>query len=161
MTTSIDALRELLGSLPDWQQAHVGFDAAIEGIPEHLHGTVPPGLPYSPWQLLEHLRITQHDILDSCVNPAYREKAWPDDYWPPPAPATAVAWTESVVAYRRDRDAIRALIHDPAIDPFAAIPHGTGQTYLREVVLVADHAAYHVGQLVLVRRLLGIWPDTR
>lgn len=161
MTTSVDALREFLGGLQDWQQAHVGFDAAIEGIPAHVFGTVPPGFPYSAWQLLEHLRITQHDILDFCVNPAYREMAWPDDYWPDPAPPTAAAWTESVAAYRRDRDAIRALIRDSTIDPFAAIPHGTGQTYLREVVLVADHTAYHVGQLVLVRRLLGIWPDAR
>ena len=103
--------------------------------------------------------MAQNDILDFCLNPAYREKKWPDDYWPSyPAPPSEAAWDESVASYARDRDALKQLVRDPAIDLAAKIPHGTGQTYLREVMLVADHTSYHVGQIVLVRRLLGIWP---
>ena len=118
-----------------------------------------PGLPYSPWQLIEHIRMAQHDILDFCVNTSYREKKWPDDYWPSyPAPPSDAAWDESVASYVRDRDALKRLARDPQIDLTAKIPHGNGQTYLREILLVADHTSYHVGQLVLVRRLLGIWP---
>ena len=153
------ALRAQLARAVDWHEAHVDFGAAIDGIPVDLRGAVPPGLPYSPWQLLEHLRIAQHDILEFCVNPAYQEMKWPDAYWPSEAaPPDAAAWDEAVAAYRRDHEAVRRLATDPAVDLLATIPHGTGQTYLREVLLVADHAAYHVGQLVLVRRLLGIWP---
>jgi uncharacterized damage-inducible protein DinB len=152
-------LREHLRKLLDWEDAHVDFDAAVEGIaPEH-RGVAPAGIPFSPWQLLEHLRITQHDILDFCRNAAYRERAWPKEYWPasssPPADS---AWEESIQQYRRDRDALKRLAADPALDLFARIPHGTGQTYLRELLLVADHNSYHVGQLVLVRRALGAWP---
>jgi hypothetical protein len=109
------------------------------------------------WQLLEHVRLAQHDILDFCVNPDYREMRWPDDYWPAPGPPSEEAWIESLVACRRDRDALIALARDPRIDLFARIPHGDGQTYLRELLLAADHAAYHVGQMVMVRQLLGIW----
>jgi uncharacterized damage-inducible protein DinB len=116
-------------------------------------------MPHSPWQLLEPLRLTQHDILDFCRNPAYSERAWPKDYWPSSAaPPTAAAWDESITAFRREREELKQLAQDPALDLFARIPHGTGQTYLRELLLVADHNAYHIGQLVLVRRSLGIWP---
>lgn len=152
------AIRDHLARVLDWREAHAGFDAAVEGIPPALRRTAPAGLPHSPWQILEHLRIAQHDILDFTINPSYEEKTWPDDYWPAAAPPTDSAWDESVAAYRRDRDAVKALARDPEIDLAARIPHGSGQTYLREILLVADHAAYHVGQLVLVRRLLGIWP---
>jgi hypothetical protein len=151
------AVRTLLVSLLAWEDAHVGFDAAIEGIPEDKRGTQPPGL-HSPWELVEHLRITQHDILDFSVNPGYEELEWPQDYWPPtPAPSSAAAWDGSVALFRRDREALQKLAADPAVVLTAKIPHGTGQTYLREILLAADHAAYHVGQLVLVRQLLGIW----
>jgi uncharacterized damage-inducible protein DinB len=119
---------------------------------------VPEGLPYSPWQLLEHLRLAQHDILDFCLNPSYEEMNWPDDYWPAsPSPPSAAAWDDSVAAYRRDLEAMQRLAGDPKIDLFATIPHGSGQTYLREILLVVDHAAYHIGQIVLVRRSLGNW----
>ena len=151
------ALREQLARLLDWHEAHAGFDKAVDGMPPGLCGLTPPGLPHSPWQILEHIRIAQQDILDFCVNPAYQEKTWPDDYWPSAAPPDASAWRESVAACRRDRAALQALVRDPRTDLFATIPHGTGQTFLREVLLVADHASYHVGQLVLVRRLLGAW----
>jgi len=154
-------LREQLARFLDWHDAHADFDAVVDGISPDLRGAVPSNLPYSAWQILEHLRITQHDILDFCRNPAYREMEWPKDYWPPtPAPPTESAWEASVTAYRRDREAMQQLARDPETDLFATIPHGSGQTYLREVLLVVDHAAYHIGQLVLVRRLLGIWPST-
>jgi uncharacterized damage-inducible protein DinB len=152
------ALREQLARLLVWEDAHAGFDAAIEDIPPGRRGTQPAGLPYSPWQLLEHLRRTQRDILEFCRNPAYTELSWPDDYWPttaaPPSPA---AWDDSVRAFREDRQALQQLAADPKVELMARIPHGQGQTYLRELVLAADHAAYHIGQLVVVRRLLGIW----
>ena len=152
-------LREQLVKLLSWEDAHVGFDAAIADIPTKLRGNVPAGLPYSPWQLLEHLRITQHDILDFCRNPGYTEMSWPNDYWPKGAsPATTADWDKSVQQFRHDRSQLEALARDPAIDLEAKIPHGTGQTYLRELLLAADHAAYHIGELIVVRRLLGAWP---
>jgi hypothetical protein len=153
------AVRGFLSTLLSWEDAHVGFDAAVADIPPDLQATQPAGLPYSPWQLVEHLRITQHDILDFCVNPKYAEMAWPDDYWPrTPAPVGASAWDESVRRFQQDRKALQHMAADPGIDLNAKIPHGSGQTYLRELILVADHSSYHIGQLVLVRRLLGIWP---
>jgi uncharacterized damage-inducible protein DinB len=150
-------MRELLAKLVGWSEAHVAFDDAVAGIPESLRGTQPSGL-HSPWELLEHLRITQHDILDFCVNPNYEKMHWPQDYWPSSAaPASAAAWDDSIAQFKRDRDALQKLALDPAVDLTARIPHGQGQTYAREIVLVADHTAYHVGQLVLVRQLLGAW----
>lgn len=140
-----------------WQDAHVNFDRAVKGIPVKFRGVMPKGLPWSLWQLLEHMRICQHDILDFCRNPEYVELS-PEDYWPPSAaPASANAWQKSVAAFRRDLRALQRLARDRDVDPFARIPHGNGQTYLRELVLVADHNAYHVGQLVAVRRALGVW----
>jgi len=152
------ALRDQLARLLDWHEAHVGFDKAVAGIPPELRGNRPAGLPYSPWQLIEHLRITQHDILDFCQNPTYEEMKWPDDYWPSSnAPASTAKWEDSLNQFRRDREALQGLAKDPNVDLFARIPHGTGQTYIRELLLVADHTSHHVGQLIVVRRLLGIW----
>ena len=157
--SSEERLREHLRKMLDWEDAHVDFDGAVEGIAADRRGSAPAGIPFSPWQLLEHMRITQHDILDFCRNAAYQEKAWPKEYWPAsPSPPTPSAWDESVAAYRKDREDLKRLAADPSRDLFAKIPHGTGQTYLREILLVADHNAYHVGQLILVRRGLGIWP---
>jgi hypothetical protein len=151
-------LREQLAKLLSWEEAHVGFDAAVAGLPAELRGTAPAGLPYSPWQLVEHLRITQHDILDFCRNPTYKEMSWPADYWPRGAePPSDSAWNASIDQFRRDRSELEALARDPAIDLEDRIPHGTGQTYLRELLLVADHTAYHIGELIVVRRLLGAW----
>ena len=153
------ALRQLLAGLLAWGDAHVTFDAAVDAIPVGLRGRRPRGLPHSLWELVEHLRIAQHDILDFCVNPKYKEMKWPDDYWPrAAAPRSAAAWSASLKQYRRDRRALQALAADTAIALEDRIPHGSGQTYLRELVLVADHNAYHVGQIVLVRQALGIWP---
>lgn len=154
-----DPLRSHLTKLLDWHDAHVDFDGAVDGVAPELRGRQPQGLPYSPWQILEHLRLSQHDILDFCVNPAYEEMKWPDEYWPKTvAPPSADAWTASIAAFKADCDALKRLAADPSVDLFAKIPHGHGQTYLREVLLVADHNSYHIGQLVAVRRLLGAWP---
>lgn len=151
-------VRELLRKALAWEDAHVSFDKAVAGIPEALRGKQPAGVPHSPWQLVEHLRITQRDILDFCRNADYQEMKWPDDYWPTaPAPPSAAAWNASIRQYREDRQALEALAVDRSVDLDAHIPHGSGQTYMRELVLVIDHSAYHVGQLVLVRRLLGAW----
>jgi uncharacterized damage-inducible protein DinB len=154
-----DPLREQLARVLDWNDAHVGFDAAVDGIGPAHRGVVPEGMAHSAWQLLEHLRIAQHDILDFCVNASYKEMTWPDDYWPAdPQPPSEAAWDDAVAGYVRDRDAVKRLARDQKVDLHATIPHGSGQTYLREILLVADHAAYHVGQIVVLRRLLGIWP---
>ena len=153
------AIREQLAKLLEWEDAHANFAAAVAGLPETLRGRTPAGLPYSPWQLLEHLRITQHDILDFCENPKYQELSWPKDYWPPSAePPSAGAWTDSIRAFERDRAALQRLSRNPAVDLESPIPHGQGQTYLRELLLAADHAAYHIGELIVIRRLLGAWP---
>jgi len=155
-----DALRVLLSKLLSWEDAHVSFDGAVEGIPPDFRGSRPEGAPHSPWQLLEHIRICQRDILDFCRDPEYVERKV-EDYWPSgTAPPTDAAWDGSIASFRRDRDALKALAADSETDLFAPIPHGSGQTYLRELVLVADHNSYHVGQLVLLRNLLGIWPKS-
>lgn len=152
------SLRTHLTNLLSWHDAHVDFETAVADLSEDLRGRVPRGAPYSIWQLVEHLRIAQNDILDFCVNPHYEEKRWPDDYWPAdPAPPDGRAWTASLDSYRRDLAQVQQLAADTSIDLFGAIPRGSGQTYLREILLVADHAAYHVGQIVIVRRMLGAW----
>jgi hypothetical protein len=151
-------LRAHLKKTLDWEDAHAGFDAAVKGLAPALRGQTPAGLPHSPWQLLEHLRRCQKDILDFCRDPDYVEPKSMDEYWPASAaPPSEAAWEKSVAAFRRDRDALRRLADDEKIDLFARVPQGTGQTFLRELLLVADHNAYHVGQLVLVRQLLGSW----
>jgi uncharacterized damage-inducible protein DinB len=156
--TTDKAIREHVAALLDWEQAHVGFGTAVKGISAKMRGIVPTGWDYSAWQLVEHIRIAQADILEFCVNPKYKEKKWPDDYWPKSAaPRNAAAWTASQAQIRRDLKALQRLAGNPTIDLTARIPHGTGQTYLRELLLIADHTAYHVGQIVALRRQLGIW----
>jgi hypothetical protein len=152
-------VREHVARLLSWEEAHASFDSAVANLPEHLRGTKPKGLPYSPWQLIEHIRIAQYDILEFCRNPEYVELKWPDDYWPSSvAPANPAAWANSIKDFRRDRSALQQLCRDPNIDLESEIPPGRGQTYLRELLLVADHTAYHVGELVVLRRLLEAWP---
>ena len=159
MSQRLGAIRDHLAHLLEWGEAHATFEVAVADLPPDLRGRTPAGLPYSPWQLVEHLRITQHDILDFCRNPGYQELDWPGEYWPTSAaPPSAKAWDESLGRYREDRAALQALARDPAVELTARIPHGTGQTYLRELLVVADHNAYHLGELVVVRRQLGIWP---
>jgi len=153
-----NAFREHLVRVLGWEDAHVGFDKAVDGIPAGKRGARAPGIEHSAWQLVEHLRLAQEDILDFCVNPHYvHTMAWPDDYWPGPTPPADAAWTESIASFRRARERMQALAREVE-DLTAHVPTGNeNQTYLRAILLAADHTAYHVGQLVLVRRALGIW----
>lgn len=151
-------IRDHLVSQLTWRSAHATFDDVVQGIPPTYYGQQPDGVPYSLWQLLEHMRLTQRDILDFCRDPDYVEPSWPDDYWPDAQePPEAYAWSQSIVQFRNDLEAMKNLITNPDIDLIGQIPHGDGQTYLREALLLADHNAYHLGQMVVVRRLLGIW----
>ena len=155
-----DSLREHLRELLGGGHAHLTFDKAIAGLPPELRGARPPGLPHTPWRLLEHLRIAQWDILRFSIDPAHISPEFPKGYWPEgDAPPVADAWDRSVASFRADLKAMMDLVADPAVDLFAPLPHGQGQTVLREALLVADHNAYHLAQLVDVRRLLGAWPD--
>ncbi len=158
-SSSSSAIRALLAGALDWGDAHAGFDRALEGLPADLRGRRVEGLQHSAWEIVEHLRLAQADILDFCRNAAYAERTWPDEYWPPsPAPPSDAAWGASLAAFRRDRLAVKRLATNPRIDLTARIPHGSGQTYAREVLLVLDHNAYHLGELVALRRALGSWP---
>jgi uncharacterized damage-inducible protein DinB len=158
MTTD-SGIRNQLAAMLAWKDAHVDFDAAVAGIPAEVRGTRPANLPHSLWEVVEHLRLAQHDILDFCLNPGYEEMTWPDDYWPSTQePPGESSWEKSLAQYREDRARLQKMAGDPAVDLTARIPHGQGQTYLRELLLVADHAAYHVGELIVLRRLLGVWP---
>lgn len=159
-TESNDPLRAHLQRALGWQDAHVSLADSVADLAPKLRGMAPAGFQHSPWQLLEHLRRAQHDILDFCQNPSYKELHWPDDYWPSSAaPPTAAAWEESIAAFNRDVAALRQLAGDPRCDLFAKITHGSGQTYLRELLLVIDHNAYHVGQIIAVRKALGAWRE--
>ncbi len=151
-------LREHLVKLLRGRQAHVTFEDTVGDFPARLRGVKPKGVPYSAWQLVEHLRLAQWDIYDFCVNPEYKELRWPDDYWPrTAAPPNNAAWQKSLRQFQADRNRMVRLVRNPRTDLYARIPWGSGQTILREALLVADHNSYHVGQLVLLRRLLGQW----
>ena len=148
-------LRNHLVNLLRGGQAHLQFDDAVQGIPIALRGKRPKGAAHSPWELLEHLRIAQSDILEFSRNPKHKSPDWPEGYWPTlPAPPTRSAWKESADAFRADLEAMIALVRNPKTDLFAKLPHGTGQTLLREALLVADHNAYHLGQLATVKHQL-------
>ncbi|HEX3129523.1 MAG TPA: DinB family protein [Thermoanaerobaculia bacterium] len=155
---SDQSLRDHLLELLRGGSAHLTFDKAIKGLPADLRGARAQDLPHTPWQLLEHLRLAQWDILDFSRNPDYKELRFPDDYWPETAaPPDDQAWDRSVEQFRSDLQAMRDLVADPKTDLFAKIPWGNGQTILREAMLIADHNAYHVGQLVILRQALGAW----
>ena len=154
-------LRDNLGRSLSWHEAHVDWKKAVAGIPAKDQGKRPKGAEHSPWELLEHMRLATWDILEFSRDPKHVSPDWPAGYWPKkPAPPNAGAWEKSVRALERDLDEMRKLVNDPRIDLVAPIPGGAGQTILREALLIADHNAYHLGQLVLVRRLLGCWPET-
>ena len=158
MPTSTDALRDHLVRALAWEDAHVGFDAAVDGIPPERRGARAAGFEHSPWQLVEHIRLAQEDILDFCVNARYEHTmTWPDDYWPDLAPSGDAAWTDSLAAYAHAREHLKRLARDVP-DLTANVPTGNDtQTYLRAILLVVDHTGYHVGQLVALRRALGVW----
>lgn len=157
--TNEETLREHLVKLLNWDCAHESFDM-IADFPERVRGTRPEGMPYTAWQLLEHMRICQWDIHKFCRNPDHVSPKFPDGYWPESgAPPDREAWDNSVNSFRSDLKAMQDLIADPSTDLFRPISHGDGQTILREALLLADHNAYHLGQLMAVRRLLGAWPD--
>ena len=159
MRASSDPLRAQLARILDWQEAHVNFDDAITGIPAAKRGARAAGFEHSPWELLEHMRIAQKDILDFCVNRKYvHDLKGPDDYWPAsPAPASAKAWNASVAAFKADRDKWKKLVGTTK-HLFATVPTGKdNHTYIRGILLLADHNSYHLGQLIAVRRALGIW----
>ena len=152
------SLRRHLVDLLNGGNAHATFDQAVRNLPEALRGKRPRGAEHSPWQVLEHLRIAQSDILEFSRDPRHESPDWPTGYWPArPAPPDAKAWDKSARAFRRDLKAMCDLVADPKTDLHAKIPHGSGQTVLREALLVADHNAYHLGELVLLRRMLGAW----
>jgi hypothetical protein len=156
-----EAVRSHLVSLLSWHDAHPDFDAAIAGLPAKLRGAKPANLPHTPWRLVEHMRIAQSDILEFCRNPRHVSPKFPEGYWPEgDAPPSAQAWDKTIAAFRADLQAMCDLVANPNTDLFAPIKHGDDQTILREALLVADHNAYHVGQLITVRRLLGAWHET-
>lgn len=159
MRETTDLIRDHLARALDWEDAHVGFDKAVAGIPPDKRGARAAGVEHSLWQILEHIRIAQEDILDFCSNANYEHnRKWPDDYWPKEdAPPSGKAWDDSIAAYKRSLEAMKQLARDVG-DLTAPVPTGKPtQTYLREILLVIDHTAYHAGQLIDVRRALGIW----
>ncbi len=140
--------------------AHVSFEKAVANLPEGPRGKKPRGMPYSPWQQLEHMRICQWDILEYIRNPHHESPEWPEGYWPEKASPTRNAWAKSVKAFQADRQALLDMAADPSTDLLARIPADPdGPTILHELLLVADHNAYHLGQLVLLRRLLDSWSE--
>jgi hypothetical protein len=153
------SLREHVLYLLKGGGAHLHFDAAVADLPAELRGAKPPGLPHTPWRLVEHMRIAQWDILEFSRNPKHVSPEFDAGYWPAgDAPPDDAPWDRGLAGFRADLKAMQDLVADPATDLFAPIPHGQGQTILREALLVADHNSYHLGQLVTVRRLLRAWP---
>jgi hypothetical protein len=156
--TQEQSLREHVLYLLKGGGAHVDFEKAIKNLPAELRGKKPRGVEHSCWEILEHMRLAQQDILEFSRDAKHQSPKWPEGYWPQSAaPPNPRAWNKSVLAFRADLDAMCELVSNPTTDLFARIPHGEGQTILREALLVADHNAYHLGALVTVRRLLGAW----
>jgi hypothetical protein len=152
-------LREHVVELLNGRGAHAGFDDVAKDMPEKLRGVKPDGLPHSAWMLLEHLRLAQWDILEFSRNPKHKSPKWPEGYWPKTeTPPNAAAWNKSIQRFRKDLKAMQDLVANSKTDLYARIPWGDGQTILREALLMADHNAHHLGQLIDVRRLLGTWP---
>ena len=154
----IQSLRKELDRLLAGKGAHADFDAAVADFPAKLRGVRPEGAAHSAWEVLEHLRIAQWDMLEFSRDPKHVSPAWPAGYWPKSSePESGVAWGLTVKAFHRDLAAMRKLVSDPKSDLFTPFAHGEGQTLLREALQMADHNAYHIGELVLLRRLLGAW----
>jgi hypothetical protein len=153
------ALRHQLTDLLDGADAHMSFAEAVADFPDDAINRRPPNVDYTAWHLLEHLRLTQADILDYVTNPAYVEPSWPADYWPDrDATATRAQFDQTIQEFETDLAALRALVADPARDLFAVIPGTPGHTLLREVRIDADHNAYHIGEFAILRQVMGTWP---
>jgi uncharacterized damage-inducible protein DinB len=158
----MDPLRQQLLDYLKGGHAHATFDDAVKNLPSALRGKKPEGASHTPWQLLEHLRIAQHDILEFSRDASHVSPKWPEGYWPAEStPPSDAAWDKSIAAFNKNLEEFRALISDPDPDHdlYAKLPHGDGQTLLREALLIIDHNAYHVGQLVMLRVQLGAWPS--
>jgi len=154
------SLRDHLIYVLKGEGAHPKFEDAVDDFPAELRGKKVPNFPHTAWMLLEHLRIAQWDILEFSHNAKHKSPGWPSGYWPKEeAPPSTSAWTNSIRTFEKDMKAMQSLVADPKSDLYAPFPWGEGQTLLREALLVADHNAYHVGQLVALRRLLGVWKD--
>ena len=152
---STEQLRRQLVDAIRGHQAHIDFDSAIKDFPSEMRGIKPPGVPHTAWQLLEHMRIAQNDILEFSRNPRHQSPKWPDEYWPQTeAPPSNEAWTNSVKSFRQDAEEMTKLVGDPQIDLFQPFAHGEGQTLLREALLVASHNSYHLGQLMFLKKTL-------
>ncbi len=160
-TAQLDRLlREHVLRLLNGDGAHQDFETVIKDLPAALRGQTPKAAQHSPWQLLEHLRITQWDVLESIRNPKHVSPEFPAGYWPEKsAPGSEKAWNQSADAFRADLKALIAMLSDPETDVVTDLPHAEGQTILRKLLMLADHNSYHLGQIVLVRRLLGTWSD--
>ena len=157
-----DVLREQILALLDGRGAHMPFEAAVADFPDDAINRVPPNVPYTPWHLLEHIRIAQADILDYIVNRTYLAPSWPEEYWPArDAIATPEQFKATVESFKADRGTLHALVADPATDLTATIPNTPGHTILREVRVIADHNAYHVGEFAILRQVMGTWPAGR
>jgi hypothetical protein len=153
-----EKLRKQIVEFLSGRGAHVDWKASFRGVPPKLRGVRPEGFPHSLWELLEHMRIAQNDILEFSRNAEHKSPDWPAGYWPAaPAPPNARAWDKSLKAFARDLEAMQKLVANRKTDLFAKIPHGSGQTILREALLIADHNAYHLGQVLTVRKILGNW----
>lgn len=155
----LDILRQHLLDLLQGGHAHIAFDEAVAQFPREQMNAHAQHVPYTPWHLLEHLRITQWDILEFIRNPAYVSPTWPEGYWPSQKAQTDEAgWNRTIASFQADLQALQDLVTDPVTDLMKPLPHGTGQTLLREILLVADHNAYHIGEFAILRQVMQTWP---
>ncbi len=156
--SSRKSVRELLLEQLNGKNAHVDFTQAVQGITWQQAGIKAEGVPHTIWQLVEHIRISQDDIIEFCINERYEEIDWPDDYWPEShKPADKEEWENSKSAVQEGIDRMKEMISNPELDLLEPFPHGGGQTLFREAMLIIDHGAYHIGQIIQIRRILGSW----
>jgi hypothetical protein len=155
-------IREYLIKLLDWEGAHMNFKNAVADFPEKFMNIKPPHVVYTPWHLIEHIHLTQEDILEFIINPKYKEPKWPDNYWPGRSEkADKKKWDQTIKNYYHELKSLQEIVKDPKTDLFNPIPWGDGQTIFREIILVSDHTSYHVGELGIIRQILGAWPKGR
>ena len=158
MPNELAEIRSIIARSLSWEEAHATFDAAVANLAVDLRGTRPDNFPHSVWELVEHIRIAQEDLADFMERADYHQYKWPDEYWPSnPTPPSEKAWDDSIAAVLHDREYIKEIATRPSIDLTAKVPWGNGQTYLRTILVAVDHTAYHVGQILAVRKLLGAW----